>query len=73
MSGVSVFLLHFFSLRSMGGIKLHSCRAVAEGPAAANILHFGTVNHTPRDRSFVNAKSNVFQRGMQRMGEKGTI
>lgn len=42
------FFFFFFSPRSVGGIKLHRCRAVAEGSAAASIMHFGTVNHTPR-------------------------
>lgn len=42
------FLFFFFPPRSVGGSKLHRCRAMAEGSAAASIMHFGTVTHTPR-------------------------
>ena len=40
----------------MGKNDLRRCRATAEGPAAADIMHFGTANHTSRKLVSVTAK-----------------
>ena len=40
----------------MGGNDLRRCRAIVEGPAAADMMHFGTANHIPRVLVSVTAK-----------------
>lgn len=40
----------------MGGNDLRRCRAVVEGPAATDMMHFGTANHIPGVLVSVTAK-----------------
>ena len=40
----------------MGGNDLRRCRAIVEGPAATDMMHFGTANHIPRVLVSVTAK-----------------